>query len=94
MLTICGANCTGCPNMNKECQGGCEAVKGRVYWARYIGVEVCPVYACVESKKYMDCGDCSQLPCETWVKLKDPSMSNEQHQKSIIDRVALLKKGK
>jgi hypothetical protein len=94
MLAVCGANCSECPSVNKECQGGCEAIKGKVYWAKYVGAEVCPVYACVGSKKFTDCGDCDQIPCETWVKLKDPSVSEEQHQKSIRERVELLKRGK
>jgi hypothetical protein len=94
MLNVCGADCTGCPSLNKECQGTCGAIKGKVYWAKYLGVEVCPVYACVDSKKLHNCGDCDQLPCDTWQKLKDPSMSDEQHQKSIRDRVVLLKKGR
>lgn len=94
MLNVCGADCIGCPSLNKECQGNCGAIKGKVYWAKYLGVEVCPVYACVESKKFNTCGDCDQLPCETWQTLKDPSMTDEQHQKSIRDRVVLLKKNK
>lgn len=94
MLNVCGADCTGCPSLNKECQGECGAIKGKVYWAKYLGAEVCPVYACVDSKKYSNCGECSQLPCEIWQKMKDPSWTDEQHQKSIRDRVALLKKSK
>jgi hypothetical protein len=92
MLSVCGVDCTTCPSLNKECQGDCSTIKGKVYWTKYTGTEVCPVYACVESKKLNNCGDCAQLPCETWVKLKDPSITEEQHQKSIRDRVALLKK--
>jgi hypothetical protein len=94
MLNVCGADCSGCPSLNKECQGGCEAIKGKVYWSKYLGVEVCPVYACVETQQFKNCGDCPRLPCETWVKLKDPSMTEEQHQKSIRERVTLLKQGR
>ncbi|MBN1190380.1 MAG: DUF3795 domain-containing protein [Dehalococcoidales bacterium] len=91
MLCVCGADCSDCPSLNKECQGGCEDIKGRVYWTKYFGTDICPVYTCVESKKFKNCGDCEQLPCETWIKLKDPSMTEEQHNESIRRRVALLR---
>lgn len=92
MLNVCGADCSGCPSLDKECRGGCEGVKGKVFWTQYLGVETCPVYACVESHSYKNCGDCPQLPCQHWLTLKDPSWTEEQHQKSIRDRVALLRK--
>lgn len=89
MLCVCGASCEGC-NHRGECSG-CEAQQGRVFWTRYIGVEVCPVYQCVKDKDYKDCGDCAKLPCDIWLTLKDPAQSEEDHQKSIVDRVAKLK---
>jgi hypothetical protein len=92
MLNVCGADCGPCPYLNNKCQGTCEDIKGKVYWAKHIGIEVCPVYACVASHSFKNCGDCPQLPCQTWVALKDPSQTEEQHQKSIRDRVAILRK--
>jgi hypothetical protein len=91
MLIVCGADCSGC-SLKNDCQRNCDAIKGKAYWTKYIGVEVCPVYACVASHSYKNCGDCPQLPCQLWSTLKDPSITEEQHQKSIRDRVALLKK--
>jgi hypothetical protein len=74
-----------------ECKGDCETLKGKVYWAKYIGVEVCPVYQCVQDHGLKSCGDCEKLPCQLWFTLKDPSMTDAEHEKSIKDRVKLLK---
>ncbi len=92
MLYCCGADCTGCPHLNKECQGDCRQNKGKVYWAKYIGVEVCPIYKCAEGRNLIDCGHCEKIPCEIWFSLKDPSMTDEQHRQSIQERVSRFKK--
>jgi hypothetical protein len=90
MLNVCGASCEGCRELGKECAGDCNSIKGKVYWAKMINVEVCPVYKCVDEHGYQSCGDCPQIPCQTWTALKDPSQSEEQHLKSIRERVKLL----
>lgn len=90
MLCVCGACCDGC-DYSGECAGSCEARQGRVFWTQYIDAEVCPVYQCVKENGYKNCGDCAKLPCETWYTLKDPAVGDEEHQKSIADRVAKLK---
>lgn len=89
MACVCGASCDGCAHF-AEC-GGCEARRGRVCWTKLIHAEVCPVYQCVGDHGYKTCGDCAKLPCETWINLKDPNISEEDHQRSIRDRVAKLK---
>ena len=91
MLCVCGACCEGCCGYSKECGGSCEATQGRVFWAQYIGAEVCPVYQCVKDNGYKNCGDCEKIPCETWFAVKDPATSDEDHKKSIEERVAKLK---
>lgn len=90
MLCVCGANCEGC-SYSEECAGGCEKLQGRVFWTKYINAEVCPVYQCVKDHGYKNCGGCGKLPCETWFTLKDPGINDEEHKKSIDDRVAKLK---
>jgi hypothetical protein len=90
MICVCGANCDGCIHLNDEC-AGCNAIEGKVYWAQYIGADICPVYKCVKEKGYRNCGACSQIPCELWISLKDPSWSEEEHQKSIQNRLSILK---
>lgn len=90
MISVCGVNCDGCPHLNNGC-AGCDALEGKVFWTQLIGTDVCPLYKCVKEKGYNNCGDCSQVPCELWVSLKDPSWSEEEHQKSIQNRLSVLK---
>jgi len=89
-LSVCGVNCEGCEHSGAECSGDCAAIRGKVYWAGFIGEEVCPIYACVAGKKHGDCGDCKKLPCKIWHTLKDPAMTEEAFQQSIRDRVKVL----
>jgi len=90
MVSVCGANCEGC-SYSAECVGGCEKLQGRVFWTKYIGAVICPVYRCVKDKGHRTCGDCAKIPCETWVAIKDPNLSDEEHEKSIAARVEKLK---
>jgi len=91
MLSVCGIDCGMCPSLFKECHGGCQAVAGKVYWTKQVGVTVCQLYQCVTDKKISDCGACEKLPCEMWFSLKDPSLTDEEHRVSIKDRVVRLK---
>lgn len=91
MISMCGVYCEECPHFEKVC-AGCDQIKGKVYWAQYIGSDACPIYHCVTNKKFENCGDCSDMPCEIWFTLKDPDWTEEQHEQSIRDRQAFLKK--
>jgi hypothetical protein len=90
MLCVCGACCDDCPRHGSEC-AGCEAIEGKVYWVQYIGADVCPVFKCARDKVLNNCGDCSDIPCELWFSLRDPQLSEEEHYKSIEERVSALK---
>ena len=92
-MNKCGCLCEECVSWPAECPG-CEEIKGRVYWTRHIGAEVCPVFACCDEKTHGDCGECAEIPCETWFVLKDPALSDEEHRKSIEKRVKnLMRRG-
>lgn len=90
MLCVCGASCDDC-RYAAECGGTCAEIQGRVFWAEYLNLEVCPIYQCVEEHGYQDCGDCAKLPCETWFAVKDPSVTDKQHRQSLEERTAKLK---
>lgn len=91
-LSVCGCNCLTCEHYKKLNCAGCAEIKGRVWWASYISVEVCPVYNCVVNERKLEhCGKCHEIPCKIWRDLKDPSYTNEQHEASIIERVKILK---
>lgn len=91
-ISVCGCNCPACDYFRKtECQG-CNAIEGKVWWASYVSAKVCPIYTCVRDEKGLDhCGMCSQMPCDLWRKLKDPSFTDEQHEAGINERVENLK---
>lgn len=93
MINKCGFYCSECYAYHKECNG-CEEVKGTPFWTEHIGGGQCPVFKCCSEKKYKHCGFCTQLPCQKWSDLKDPSISDEEHLNSIHMRTNRLKKEK
>lgn len=93
MINRCGCFCDGCKAHQKECPGCVETV-GEPYWTQYIGGGKCPVYACCGEKAYAHCGECGELPCKIWYDLKDPSLSEEEHLQSILERVHTLQKAR
>jgi len=52
-----------------------------------MNVEFCPVYnCCVNGKQLEHCGLCSELPCETFMQLRDPALSDEEAKQALIAR--------
>jgi len=97
-ISVCGLDCAVmCAECNKieELQNnpckGCNAMEGKVFWTKYFNMDICSIFACAKEKQLKHCGECELLPCNIWIELKDPSMSDEQHQQSIKDRVDVLK---
>jgi len=100
-LSVCGIDCAvasiECNKHNEEfaqkpCRG-CNAEQGRLFWTKYLGLEVCPIYkCCVNEKQFNHCGQCADLPCEIHFSTKDPSISDEVFEQSIRDRVDVLRK--
>jgi hypothetical protein len=92
ILAVCGLLCNECDFLGKSCQG-CHEVKGATFWAvDSMPDKKCPLYKCaVVDKKYVNCGQCSELPCKTFTDMKDPNASEEQHQEGLKKRVKRLK---
>jgi hypothetical protein len=91
-ISCCGCICSDCKDYGKAC-AGCNAVQGKVYWAGYLGLEACPIYTCsVDKNGLKSCGQCAKLPCEIYYQCVDPSMSPEQHEQSVRERVRILSK--
>lgn len=95
ILSTCGLKCDECEFLGKTCSG-CKAVKGQTFWAKeMMPTKTCPLYDCaVNQRKYNDCGDCKELLCELFLKMKDPNSTEEEHQESLKKRVAILKEKK
>ena len=54
----CGLHCTGCEYKETMGCGGCIETNGNPFHG------VCPVAACCQSKGYMHCGECPDIPCQ------------------------------
>jgi hypothetical protein len=95
VISACGLKCDECEFFNVTCTG-CMAVKGSTFWAKeMMPNKVCPLFNCsVNTKNFRNCGDCTELPCEMFLGMKDPNSTEEEHQKSIQSRVSLLKGNK
>ncbi len=91
-ISLCGLVCDECEFYNKTCSG-CYAVKGSTFWAQeMMPTKVCPLFQCAfNDRGYESCSDCSELPCSLFLSMKDPSLSDEEHEKSIKERVGRLR---
>jgi hypothetical protein len=92
LISPCGAICDECPFYMKPCIG-CRNLDGKVFWSDEVSESgICPMYNCsVNDKGFDSCGKCKDLPCEMFYNMKDPNMTEEQHQESIVKRVKTLK---
>lgn len=92
IISCCGTVCSECPAWPDSCDG-CFAVHGTPYWTAEAGLERCPLYACCRRERELPhCGLCKELPCEMFRSLKDPAMSDEEHEKGLSERIARLKR--
>lgn len=88
-ISCCGTDCTQCKFYGNLCKG-CNESQGKVFHAPE--GKPCPIYACsVKGKKLRNCGQCEELPCAVWQNTKDPQLSEEAFEKSIMDRVKELR---
>ncbi len=88
-LSTCGLICSDCEFYRKSCPG-CRAVRGRPFWAEEVEGKSCFLYDCCTEKGFHSCGNCSELPCKSFVELKDPNVSDEAHQLELARRVERL----
>jgi hypothetical protein len=92
IISACGLICDNCEYFNTTCTG-CLNVKGSTFWAKeMMPAKVCPMFDCsVNKNHFKNCGDCNDLPCKMFLEMKDPKSTDEEHRKSIVTRVGLLK---
>ena len=58
-----------------------------------MNVESCPLYnCCVTTNQLEHCGSCSELPCATFLELRDPNLSDEEAEKALVVRQNDLKR--
>jgi hypothetical protein len=79
----CGLFCGDCEILGEKCDG-CNDVKGKPFWTVQFKMDVCPLYdCCVNEKRLEHCGLCPDLPCKTFVSLRDPSQSDDEAAKAL-----------
>lgn len=87
-FSCCGTQCGECAFYGTMCKG-CDESAGKVFHAPE--GQACPIYECsVNQKKQKSCSGCQNLPCDIWRNTKDPSMSDEEFENNIRQRVAHL----
>lgn len=91
-ISACGLFCNDCPFFNKDCKG-CYNLKGSPFWTKQATkTGICPIYDCsINQKTYSNCGECNELPCQIYIQLKDPNITDKEHQESIQKRVKNLR---
>jgi len=58
-----------------------------------MALEICPLYDCCLNQKQLEhCGLCVDFPCETFNTLRDPNMSDDEFEKSLISRQQTLRR--
>lgn len=98
IISPCGIDCQNCMNtIGDKFPGfscaGCNAVEGKIFWTKFMNLDACPIYTCCKTvKMYDNCGQCTELPCAIFYSTKDPSLSDEEFQSGILERVAMLKR--
>lgn len=89
-ISVCGSDCRKCCCFESgECTG-CNECKGKVFHVSE--GEACAIYnCCVTEHGYSNCLDCEKIPCGIWNKTRDPKFSDEEFEKNIAERIALLR---
>ncbi|UCH43425.1 MAG: DUF3795 domain-containing protein [Dehalococcoidales bacterium] len=86
LAASCGLYCRDCHFLGERCSG-CGNVQGKPFWTGPDSTEACPLYDCCVNKEQLEhCGLCGEFPCEKFASLRDPSMSDEEAEKSLRQR--------
>lgn len=92
LAPVCGLYCGTCEYLGNQCQG-CGHQQGKPFWTKDTGIEVCQLYDCCINIRHLEhCAMCDDLPCEMFLSLRDPSLSDEEAEKSLAERKKDLKK--
>ena len=90
MMSCCGVVCGECEYYPEGC-GGCDKIKGQVFWLEYTKGTVCEIYdCCMNKKRYHNCGECEELPCGFY-DLQDPTKTEEENEKGLRQQLINLR---
>ena len=94
LAAACGLYCGDYEYLQENCQG-CNQVEGKPFWTEQLDMEVCPLYGCcVDQRELEHCGLCDEFPCELFISLRDPALSDEEAEQSLRQRQQDLKRRK
>lgn len=89
-LSVCGSDCSTCYCFGNLC-AGCHTCSGKVFHVPE--GKACAIYDCtVNNKGLKHCGQCSEAPCDVWMKTRDPKYSDEEFAENVRVRMDALKK--
>jgi hypothetical protein len=92
LASVCGFYCGSCVYLGNPC-AGCVPMEGRPFWAEAMPEGNCPIYDCCRNEKKLEhCGLCPQMPCPTFLGLRDPSMSDGDFKTSLERRISNLRR--
>jgi len=95
LAAACGLYCGDCEYLGDKCPGGCSQVQGKPFWVPLFDVEVCPIYDCCINQKHLEhCGLCPEFPCQPFISLRDPSLSDEEAEQALRKRQQNLRRRK
>ncbi|NQT32027.1 MAG: DUF3795 domain-containing protein [Deltaproteobacteria bacterium] len=70
-------------------------MQGKPFWAPLFDVEVCPIYDCCINRKQLEhCGLCAEFPCQIFISLRDPVLSDEEAEQALRKRQQDLRRRK
>ena len=88
-ISICGSDCSKCYCFESKMCTGCNNCKGIVF---YNGGKECSIYNCCVTKHgFKSCLECDKNTCDILMKTRDPKYTDEEFEKNISDRIAMLK---
>jgi len=67
----CGGYCNNCVLYKKACVG-CVETKGKPFYVKEAGEDICPIWQCVIEHKVEHCGICGRFPCDKFLNWYDP----------------------
>ena len=90
LAAVCGLYCGDCEYAGDKC-GGCTNIEGKPFWVSQFGLATCPIYNCSVNKHEIEhCGLCDEFPCEMFKTLRDPSQSDEEAERALIEKRSSL----
>ncbi len=80
---VCGIYCGECGFLGRQCPG-CGNVEGKPFWALEMPGGVCPLHDCCRNQKRLEhCGLCDEFPCNPFLDLRDPNMTDDEFAASL-----------